>query len=61
MNERNLARTIELIDLCFKLKELNLKRQHLGASPEEIRDLINRGILVRKEKKWVSPEICSKP
>ena len=42
MNERNFARTIELIDLCFKLKEVYLRQQHPGASPEEIRDLINR-------------------
>ena len=59
MNERNLFRTIELIDLCFKLKEAYLRRQHPGASPEKIRDLINRDILERKEQKWASPEICS--
>jgi hypothetical protein len=58
MDERNLARTIELMDLCFKLKEANLRRQHPGASPEEIRDLINRGILARKEQTWALPEIC---
>ena len=59
--ERNLAKTIELIDLCFKLKEAYLKRQHPEASPEKIRDLINRGILARKEQQWASPEICSTP
>jgi hypothetical protein len=26
--ETKLARTIELIDLCFKLKEAHLRRQH---------------------------------
>ena len=61
MNENNLARTIELIDLCFKLKEAYLRQQHPEASPEKIRDLINRGILARKEQRWASPEICSTP
>ncbi len=50
--ERNLARTIELIDLCFRLKEAHLRREHPEASPEKIRDLINRGILARKEQQW---------
>ena len=61
MNERNLARTIELIDLCFKLKEAYLRQQHPEASPEKIRDLINQGILARKEQQWASPEICLTP
>lgn len=56
MNENNLARTIELIDLCFKLKEAYLRQQHPEASPEKIRDLIDRGILARKEKQWALPE-----
>ena len=57
----NLARTIELIDLCFKLKEAYVGRWHPEASPEKIRDLINRGILARKEQQWALPEICSTP
>jgi hypothetical protein len=61
MNENNLARTIQLIDLCFKLKEAYLRQQHPEASPEKIRDLINRGILARKEQQWASPEICLTP
>ena len=61
INENNLARTIELIDLCFKLKEAYLRRQHPEASPEKIRDLIDQGILARKEQQWASPEICSRP
>jgi hypothetical protein len=52
MDENNLARTIDLIDLCFKLKEAYLRQQHPEASPEKIRDLINRGILARKEQQW---------
>lgn len=61
MSENNLARTIELIDLCFRLKEAYLRRLHPEASSEEIRDLIDRGILARKEQQWASPEICSRP
>ena len=61
MHEDNLARTIALIDLCFKLKEAYLRQQHPEASPEKIRDLIDRGILARKERQWALPEICSTP
>ena len=60
-HENNLARTIELIDLCFKLKEAYLRQQHPEASPEKIRDLIDRGVLARKERQWALPEICSTP
>ena len=56
MHEDNLARTIELIDLCFRLKEAYLRQQHPEASPEKIRDLIDRGILARKERQWARPE-----
>lgn len=56
MHEDNLARTIDLIDLCFKLKEAYLRQQHPEASPEKIRDLIDRGILARKERQWARPE-----
>jgi len=52
MDESNLARTIELIDLCFKLKEAYLRQQHPEATPEKIRELINQGILARKEQQW---------
>ena len=56
--ERNLARTLELIDLCFKLKEAYFKQRHPQASPKEIRAMIYHGILSRKEKQWTSPETC---
>jgi hypothetical protein len=61
MNERNLAKTIELIDFCFKLKEAYLRQQHPDEPPEKIRNLIDQGILTRKERQWASPEICSTP
>jgi hypothetical protein len=54
--EKNLVMTLELIDLCFKLKEAFLKQQYPQASAEKIRELIYQGILSRKEKQWTLPE-----
>ena len=59
MNENNLARTLELIDLCFKLKEAYLKQQHPKASPAKIRERIEQGILARKERQWASRKTSS--
>ncbi len=50
--EKNLTRTIELIDLCFTLKEAYLKSQYPKATPGKIRALIYQGIAARKAKKW---------
>jgi len=58
-SERNLVRTLELIDLCFKLKEAYMKQRHPQASPEKIREQIYQEILSRKEKQWTSPETSS--
>jgi hypothetical protein len=57
--EKNLARTIELIDLCFRLKEAYVRQEHTGASSEKIRKMIDKGILVRKEKQWTLLKTCS--
>jgi len=54
--ERNLVKTLELIDLCFTLKEAFLKQQHPQATPEKIRELIYQGILTRKKKQWTLQE-----
>ncbi len=54
----NLAKTIELIDLCFKLKEAYFRQRYAEASPEKIRKLIYQGILTRKEKQWTSVKNC---
>ena len=54
--ERNLARTLELIDVCFKLKESYLKQQYPQASPEKITEMIYQAILLRKESQWTLPE-----
>lgn len=54
--EQNLVKTLELIDLCFKLKEAFLKQQYPQASPEKIWELIYQGILSRKKKQWTLPE-----
>jgi hypothetical protein len=57
--EKNLSRTLELIDLCFRLKETYFRLQHPGASPEKIHKLIYQGILARKEKQWTSRDPIS--
>jgi hypothetical protein len=59
--EKNLARTFELIDLCFKLKEAYYVKQYPQATPEKIRELIYQDILSRKEKQWTLPETSLKP
>ena len=53
--KKNLSKTLELIDLCFKLKESYFKKQHPQATTEEIRELIYQDILKRKERQWTSP------
>ena len=58
--ENNLSRTLELIDLCFRLKEAYIRQLQPQASPEKIRELIYQGIRARKEKQWTSPEIFLK-
>jgi len=58
---RNLAKTLELIDACFNLKEAYLKRPHPEASQQDINNMIFQGILSRKEKQWKSPKASSKP
>ncbi len=59
--KKNLAKTLELIDLCFQLKEAYLRQRHPSASPLEIRQVIYSGILARKERQWTSPDPSSKP
>jgi hypothetical protein len=54
--KQNLAKTLELIELCFTLKEAYLRQQHPLASPGEIRQMICQGILERKERQWTSPD-----
>jgi hypothetical protein len=59
--EKNLAKMLELIDVCFQLKEAYHRQQHPQASPREIREMICRGILARKEQQWTSPDPSLKP
>ena len=54
--KNNLAKTLEVIELCFTLKEAYLRQQHPLASPREIRQMICQGILKRKERQWTSPD-----
>jgi hypothetical protein len=57
--EKNLSRTLELIDLSFRLKEAYFRLLYPEASTERIQKLIYQGILARKEKQWTLPESCS--
>jgi len=44
-----ILRTLELIDLCFRLKEAYIRQLQPQASPEKIRELIYQCILTRKK------------
>lgn len=50
----NLNKTLEIIDLCFHLKEAYFSQQFPRLSDGEIRRLIYKDILTRKEKLWKS-------
>lgn len=59
--QQNLSRTLELIDLCFNLKQAYLRTKHPNATDSEIEELIYRGILTRKTNQWKSQKASSKP
>ena len=59
--QRNLAKSLELIDVCFNLKEAYLKQKHPAAPQQEISAMIYQGILSRKKRQWKSPGASSKP
>ena len=59
--QRNLAKSLELIDLCFNLKEAYLKQVYPGVSQQDINRMIFQGILSRKKGQWKSPRASSKP
>jgi hypothetical protein len=50
--QKNLARTIELTNLCFTLKAAWLRQQHPDAAEQDIRRMITAGTLRRKEATW---------
>ena len=58
--EKNLVKTLELIDLCFTLKEAFLKQQYSQASPEKIRELIYQGIIIHtySRPRWFVVVCC---
>jgi len=58
---KNLAKSLELIDVCFNLKEAYLKQVYPGASQQDIDSMIFQGILSRKKRQWKSPGASSKP
>ena len=59
--QKNLAKSLELIDVCFNLKEAYLKQLYPGASQQDIDSKIYQGILSRKKGQWKSPRASSKP
>lgn len=59
--QRNLGKSLELIDVCFNLKEAYLKQKHPATSQQEISAMIYQGILSRKKRQWKSPGASSKP
>ena len=59
--QKNLAKSLELIDVCFNLKEAYLKQKYPATSQQEINAMIYQGILSRKKRQWKSPGASSKP
>ena len=53
-HQKNLARMVELVNLCFTLKAAWLRRLHPEAGAHDIRRMIAEGILRRKEAAWTS-------
>ena len=58
--QKNLSKSLELIDACFNLKEAYLKQKYPEASQQEIIDMVYKGILLRKEKQWKSQKALLK-
>ncbi len=52
----NFNKMFEIIDLCFHLKEAYFRQKFPGSSDREIRELICKDILERKEKSWKSEQ-----
>jgi len=59
--KKNLAKTLELIEICFNLKQAYLSKIYPEASQQDIKDMIYKGILLRKKRQWKSPKALSKP
>jgi len=52
--QKNFAKTLELIDTCFTLKEAYFRRRYPTRSSQEITELLYQDILERKERQWKS-------
>jgi len=57
----NLNKTLQIIDLCFNLKEAYFRQKYPQISDTEIREMIYQDILARKEKLWKSEKACLTP
>ena len=53
---KNLAKTLELIEVCFNLKQAYLEKRYPEASQQAIKDMIYKDILLRKGRQWKSPK-----
>ena len=52
--QNNFAKTLELIDTCFTLKEAYFRHRYPARSRQEIMELLYQDILERKERQWRS-------
>lgn len=57
---KKLAKSLELIDICFNLKEAYLKQIYPEASQQKINSMIFKGILSRKKRQWKSQKALLK-
>lgn len=57
----NLNKTLQIIDLCFNLKEAYFRQKYPQESDTKIRKMIYQDILARKEKSWKSEKACLIP
>ena len=59
--QRNLQKTLELINTVFALKLAWLRTRHPDWDEKQLSNAIYQGILSRKERQWTSPPESSAP
>ena len=58
---KNFAKTLELIQATFTLKEAYLQAKHPDLTKKEIAAIMYQNILKRKERQWKSQKGSLKP
>jgi hypothetical protein len=58
--KKNLIKSLEIIDLCFNLKEAYFQQVFPHASHSDINNMIFQDIITRKEKEWKSQKVSLK-